>query len=146
CYLTDPAGSGTPYDTADGVPRISDVNVIPTYTQSGVQIFFDPPPGAFPQTPVNGSQAITWGIDQSMKTPYSYAFDFSVGRELPQRFSLQVSYVGRLGRHLLTQRDLRQPLDLVDPKNGIDYYAAATRLSQLARQGVPPDQITDAMV
>src|SRR5260370_31896992 len=48
CYLTDPALSGTPYDTADGVPRITDVNTIPTYTQGGVKIFFDPPPGQFP--------------------------------------------------------------------------------------------------
>ncbi|HEX6503115.1 MAG TPA: carboxypeptidase-like regulatory domain-containing protein [Terriglobales bacterium] len=146
CYLTDPAGSGTPYDTADGVPRITNVNVIPTYNQSGVKVFFDPPPGAFPQTPTNGSQAITWGVDQSLKTPHAYAVDFSIGRELPNRFSLQLSYVGRLGRNLLTQRDLRQPLDLVDPKTGIDYYAAATRLSQLARQGVQPNQITDAMI
>ena len=61
-----------------------------------------------------------------MKTPYAYTFDFSIGRELPRKFSLQLAYVGRLGRNLLTQRDLRQPLDLVDPQSGIDYYAAAT--------------------
>jgi Carboxypeptidase regulatory-like domain len=146
CYLTDPAGSGTAYDTADGVPRVTDINVIPKYTQGGVQIFLDPPRGAFPQTPSATGQAITWGVDQSLKTPYSYAIDFSIGRELPQRFSLQLSYVGRLGRHLLTQRDLRQPLDLVDPNTGVDYYAAATRLSQLARQGIAPNQVTAAMV
>jgi hypothetical protein len=110
-------------------------------------VFFEPaPPGTFPQTPPLTGQAITWGIDQSIKTPYAYAIDFSIGRELPKRFSLQLSYVERLGRNLLTQRDLRQPLDLKDPKTGIDYFAAATRLSQLARQGVPVNQITDAMV
>lgn len=146
CYLTDPALSGTPYDTSDGVPRITDVNVIPTYNQSGVKVFLDPPPGQFPQTPANGSQAITWGVDQSLKTPYAYAFDLSIGRELPDKFSLQLAYVGRLGHNLLTQRDLRQPLDLVDPKSGIDYYTAATRLSQLARQGIAPNQITDQMI
>ena len=146
CYLTDPAGSGLPYDTSNGVPRITNVNTIPTYTLGGVQIFQDPPPGQFPQTPANGSQAITWGVDQSMKTPYSYTFDFSVARELPNRFTLQLSYVGRLGRNLLTQRDLRQPLDLIDPASKIDYYQAASRLSQLARQGVAPNAITDQMV
>jgi hypothetical protein len=147
CYLTDPSGlTKTAYDTAGGVPRITDINTIPKYTQGGVQIFFDPPPGQFPQTPVNGSQAITWGVDQSIKTPYAYTFDFSIARELPRQFSLQLAYVGRLGRNLLTQRDLRQPLDLKDPKSGIDYYAAATRLSQLARQGVAPNQITDQMI
>jgi hypothetical protein len=138
--------AGSPYDTAAGVPRITNINVIPTVNQSG-DIFFEPsPPGSFPQTPPLTGQAITWGIDQSIKTPYAYAFDFSIGRELPKRFSLQLSYVGRLGRNLLTQRDLRQPLDLKDPKTGIDYYAAATRLAQLAHQGVPVNQITDAMV
>src|SRR6266481_10169769 len=49
------------------------------------------------------------------------------------RFSLQVSYVGRFGHRLLTQRDLTQPLDIVDPKTGIDYYTAAAALSNLAR-------------
>jgi len=146
CYLTDPATFTTPYDTADGVPRITDINTIPKYTQAGVQIFFDPPPGQFPQTPGSTSQAITWGVDQSLKTPYAYTIDFSVARELPGRFSVQLAYVGRLGRNLLTQRDLRQPLDLFDPKTGIDYYAAATRLSQLARQGVAPNAITDGQV
>jgi hypothetical protein len=147
CYLTDPsAQTSLPYDTADGVPRITDVNTIPKYTQGGLQIFFDPPPGQFPQTPGSLSQAITWGVDQSLKTPYAYTIDFSVARELPGKFSLQLAYVGRLGRNLLTQRDLRQPLDLFDPKSGVDYYAAATRLSQLARQGVAPNAITDGQV
>jgi hypothetical protein len=54
--------------------------------------------------------------------PHAYAVDFSIGRELPKRFSLQLSYVGRFGHRLLTQRDLAQPLDIVDPKTGIDYY------------------------
>jgi len=52
---------------------------------------------------------------------------------LPKRFSLQLSYVGRFGRDLLTQRDLTQPLNITDPKTGIDYYTAASALSKLAR-------------
>ncbi len=151
CSPLDPGGSGTPYDTADGVPRITNVNVIPTTNQFG-DVFFEPAPaGAFPQTPPPFGQAITWGIDQSIKTPYAYAIDFSIGRELPNRFSLQLSYAGRLGRNLLTQRDLRQPLDLVDPKTGIDYFAAATALAKvaLAHQNNPSfgaGQVTDTMV
>ena len=139
CSPTLPAGiPGTPgseYDTAGGVPRITDINMIPTVSQfTGDQFFTPPPPGKFPQTPSSTLQAITWGIDQSLKTPYAYAFDFSVGRELPNRFSLQLSYVGRLGRNLLTQRDLRQPLDVVDPTTGIDYFSAATALAKVAVQ------------
>ena len=154
-YFPFPGQGGVPgsaYDNAAGVPRITNINQIPTVNQYG-DVFFEPaPPGAFPQTPPPFGQAITWGVDQSLKTPYAWAFDFSVARELPQRFSFQVSYVGRLGRHLLTQRDLRQPLDLVDPKTGIDYFSAATGLakvaySQLASTGtIDPTKVTDQMV
>ena len=150
--VTDSAGKVYPYDSAAGVPRITNINIIPTCGPvdkcNGVnQLFFQPaPPGTFPQTPPPFGQAITWGIDQSLKTPYAWAFDFSLARELPQKFSLQLSYVGRLGRHLLTQRDLRQPLDVVDSKTGIDYFAAATRLAQLAQRGYTASQITDKLV
>src|SRR5246500_877129 len=153
CAATDPAGSGTPYDTADGVPRIQNINQIPVNNIFGANFFVPAPAGQFPQTPPALGQAITWGIDQAIKTPYAYAFDFSVGRELPKGLSLQVSYLNRLGRNLLTQRDLRQPIDLVDPKSGVDYFSAATALAKVAQQqlSVPngvidPTQVTDAMV
>ena len=119
--------------------------MIPTENQFGDQFFTPHPDGRFPQTPSSTAQAITWGVDQSLKTPYAYAFDFSVGRELPKKFSLQLAYVGRLGRNLLTQRDLRQPLDLVDPKTGIDYFAAATALAKVAQaQLAVPGGVIDA--
>ncbi len=140
--------AGSPYDNAAGVPRITNINQIPTTNQYR-DVFFEPaPPGAFPQTPPPFGQAITWGVDQSLKTPYAWAFDFSVARELPKRFSLQVSYVGRLGRHLLTQRDLRQPLDLFDPKTGVDYFSAATALAKVAysQLATPPGKINAANV
>lgn len=141
------------YDDAANAPRVQNINVIPQFNQLGVQFLPSAPAGAFPQTPNPYGYAITWGIDQTLKTPYAYAADFSIGRELPGKMSLQLAYVGRFGRNLLTQRDLRQPLDIVDPKTGIDYYAAATRLSQLARMknaaGQPlytASQITDQLV
>jgi hypothetical protein len=114
----------------DGTPAI---NNIPQVNQNGAQFLIPPPPPGFPQTPGTNAQANLWGTDDTLKTPHAYAVDFSVGRELPGRFSLQVSYVGRFGHRLLTQRDLNQPLDIVDPKTGIDYYAAASALSKLAR-------------
>src|SRR5215470_10856001 len=119
---------------AEDLPRITGINDIPENNINGVQFFLDPPTGGFPQKPPVGAQANLWGNDDTLKTPHAYTVDFSVGRELPGRFSLQVSYVGRFGRDLLTQRDLNQPLDIVDPKTGIDYYAAASALSNLARK------------
>ncbi len=152
CAATDPGGSGTPYDTADGVPRINSINQVPSTNIFG-GVFKQPNPqsGPFPQAPAPLGQAITWGIDQAIKTPYAYAFDFSVGRELPNRFSLQLTYVNRLGRNLLTQRDLRQPIDLYDPQSGVDYFSAATALAKVARQqiaggGINPSAVTDATV
>jgi len=141
------------YDDAAHVPRISNINSVPTYGcsptgpacgNSANQVFLQPPPPAL--HPLPAGQAITWGVDQSIKTPYAYAFDFSIGRELPRRSSVQLSYIGRLGRNLLTQRDLRQPLDIVDPRTGIDYFTAASRLAQLAHQGLTASQITDQIV
>ena len=56
-------------------------------------------------------------------------FDFSIQRELPGGFTLETAYVGRLGRHLLQQLDMAEPVDYVDPSGGGDYYAAARQLS-----------------
>jgi Carboxypeptidase regulatory-like domain/TonB dependent receptor len=124
---------------AEDLPRITGINAIPTVNNPPPGIaqvaFLQPPPvGGFPQTPPTSAQANLWGIDNTLKTPHAYAVDFSIGRELPKRFSLQISYVGRFGRDLLTQRDLNQPLNIVDPKTGIDYYTAASALSNLARK------------
>ena len=121
-------------DTAATVARITGLNTLPPTNQPGTIPYYTPATMQinFPQTPNNFGEAISWGIDQSLKTPHAYAFDFSIGRQLPDGFSLQVSYVGRLGRRLLTQRDLMQPLDLVDPISKIDYFKAATAISKLA--------------
>jgi hypothetical protein len=118
---------------AEDLPRITGINTIPQVNLNGVQFLQSPPAPGFPQVPGTAAQANLWGNDDTLKTPHAYAVDFSVGRELPKRFSLQVSYVGRFGHRLLTQRDLNQPLDIVDPKTGIDYYTATAALSNLAR-------------
>jgi hypothetical protein len=120
--------------SAEDLPRITGINTIPQKNLNNVPFLLPPPPPGFPQTPTISAQANLWGTDNTLKTPHAYTVDFSVGRELPKRFSLQVSYVGRFGRDLLTQRDLTQPLDIVDPKTGIDYYTAASALSNLARK------------
>jgi hypothetical protein len=59
---------------------------------------------------------------------------------------LETAYVGRLGHRLLAQEDVAQPLDIVDKKTGIDYYAAVQALATLYRKKVPTSQITPALV
>ncbi len=119
--------------SAEDLPRITGIHQIPQTNLNGVQFLLPPPPPTWPQIPAVNAQANLWGTDNTMKTPHAYTADFSIGRELPKRFSVQLSYVGRFGRDLLTQRDLTQPLDIVDLKTGIDYYKAASALSNLAR-------------
>jgi hypothetical protein len=87
----------------------------------------------YPFTPstVQGCDfAGTWGIDNQLKTPYAYALDFSLQRELRAGFTVEANYVGRLGRHLLEQLDLAEPVNLVDAKGGGDYFTAARQLSK----------------
>ena len=64
-----------------------------------------------------------------MKTPYAHVVNVSWQRQLPAGFVLE-AYLGRFSRHTLQQIDLAQPLDLVDPKSGMDYFTAATELSK----------------
>ena len=107
-------------------PRFLDRNTLPSIPNGG-----SPATQTFPYTAPLDNFAITWGLDSKIKTPYSETFDFSVQRELPAGFTLETAYVGRLGRHLLQQLDLAEPVDYVDPNGGGDYYAAGGQLSHL---------------
>jgi hypothetical protein len=132
------------------VTAVSGFNAIPQTDVNGNVLFSPAPPGQFPQTFPNqnqgGGYAATFGLDSSIKTPYSYTIDFSVGRELPSGFSIEASYVGRLSHRLLAQSDLAQPLDLVDPKSHIDYYTAVQALAKVYRTGVQTQNVTPAMI
>ena len=75
--LPNPAGS----QTAATAPRITGLNAIPTTDNTGATIFQPAPPAGFPVTYPN-IEAITSGLDQNIKTPYSYTFDLSYSRQL----------------------------------------------------------------
>ena len=132
----------------DDAPRYTGINNIPaSLTPPG-------PTGPFPVTPPTADQlggfAIYWGADDKLKTPYSYGFDLSFSRELPGGFVFEAAYVNRLGRRLLQERDLAQPLNLFDPQAKIGYNQAVTALAQLYRptsqggQGVTTDTFSPA--
>jgi len=129
-------------------PRLTGLNTLPQNDQLGRPYFPATPPATLPYTypPAATSLAIQWGLDDRLKTPYSYTIDFSVGRELGHNMSLEVSYVGRLSHRLLSQEDLMMPLDIVDQKTGIDYFTAAKRLSSIGFTGVPTSQVNAKMV
>ena len=141
-------------ETSLTAPRLTDMNIIPAndYTHPC------PPPAnatcslpilepdngsTFPKTYPIGNGAITWGLDDRLKTPYSYTIDLAVSRELPSGFSLDVAYVGRLSHRLLAQSDLALPLDIYDKKAGIDYFNAEIALAKAFRPALKNGQ-TDA--
>jgi hypothetical protein len=116
--------------TADTTPRFTGLHNLPGLIPASARAATI----SYPQTPSNDPTttgfAITQGLDDRIKTPYSEVFNLSLQRELKGGFTLEADYVGRLGRHLLQQLDLAQPLDLVDSRSGTDYYTAATQLSK----------------
>jgi hypothetical protein len=138
--IGDPAGLVGP----DQAPRFTSLYSIPQYYACSTPpcLLAPPPPtGGFPVTPpssvTSGGSAITWGLDNRMKTPYSHVVDFSVTRELRGGFVLETSYVGRFGRRLLQQEDMAEPLDMHDPKSGMDFFTAADMFAKATQTGVP---------
>jgi len=134
--------------SVDNAPRVTGLNTVPVNDLNGVRLLPAAPPGGFPYTPPDSGSGlgIYWGLDDTIKTPYSYTVDFSVSRQLPKNMSVDVSYVGRFAHRLLSQEDLAMPLDLVDKKSGVSYFQAASRLSQLAAAGTDPSAIKPGLV
>jgi hypothetical protein len=104
-------------------------------------LFGPTPSGAFPVTPSNSAFAINWGLDQSLKTPYSHVFNFSLSRQITPHSSIQVAYVGSIGRRLPLQVDLAMPANLTDPVSKTTYFQSATILSKAAAAGTSVGQI-----
>ena len=125
--LTNPGG----VQTVDSSPRMA-MNGLYTLPPS----LITPSPGAkFPVTYPATNFAVQWGLDDKLKTPYSYALDFSVERELPHNFVIEAAYVGRLAHRLLQQVDLAQPRNIVDPASKTDYFTAIRQLDTQALAG-----------
>jgi hypothetical protein len=135
--------------SAATAPRLTSLTSVPTTLYDGVTPFAPgTPTGGFPYTPPPSGSGlgIYWGLDDQIKTPYSYAIDFSVARDLSHGLSLEASYVGHLSHRLLVQEDLAMPLDLVDKKSGIAYFAAANQFSRLSAAGTQTSSITPSLV
>lgn len=140
-------GAGEPLTSAiNNIPNINPATGTPYVDPRGNFLFTPQPPIGFPATLPAGNFCICWGIDSSLTTPYSYALDFSISRELPHNMAIEVAYVGRLGHNILLQSDLAQPLNLRDPKSGITYYQAAAKMATLGRAKTDPSTVTTASI
>jgi hypothetical protein len=129
--LTNPSSTLTPVTA----PRFTGLNSIPAGLLPALPAGNNSFPKKFPGDGEDGSFAITFGLDDKIRTPYSMSLNFSIQRELPKNMSLELAYVGRFARKLLIQGDLAQPVNLVDPDSKISYYDAAKQL--IAQSGKP---------
>jgi len=145
--LGNPAGVVSPSDAPRFtclIPSSATQSCLPPPCPSlnGPGCLFGPAPtGGFPYTPGNTAFAINWGLDQTLKTPYAHVFNFSLSRQITSHSSLQVAYVGTIGRRLGLQVDLAMPTNLTDPTSGMKYFQAATMLSKAAAAGTDVNQI-----
>lgn len=130
--------TGGEWTTVDAAPRFTGLQSLPTFS-----VVQPPSPSIhFPYTPPLGAGGVVSIADDKSRTPYSYALNLSLERELPGGFALETSYVGRLGRRLLQTIDYAMPLDLVDPNGGGDYFSAAANLEKLAYAGTPASAVS----
>jgi len=128
-------------------PSLSDMNNLTVPLALLTSLGLTPPSNfTFPATPNAGAFLIAHGIDQSLKTPYSYAIDLSVQRQLPGKMTLDVAYVGHFSHRLMVLDDVASPMNLFDPKSGISYFNAARQLSSLWRQNTPEAGINAATI
>jgi hypothetical protein len=127
--LTNPA-TASPLTT----PRFTSYFSVP------LDKFVPAPKGGFPQT-YPDVFAITQGVDDTLKSPYTMNMNFSIGREFKGGFFVQGSYVGHLARRSLISDDLAMPTNLKDPKSGMTYFDAAKLLSNYTFANTPASQV-----
>jgi hypothetical protein len=97
----------------------------------------------FPQQkPANDSRRIESTLDEALVAPINYSWNATFERQLPKGLVVQASYLGRLGRKLLAQRDIMALNNLVDTRSGMDWYTAAGILERLRAQGTPISAVT----
>ena len=150
--LINPAG----IQTVDGSARYSGLYNIPTSSLDGCTtppcpLVGQPPTGPFPVYAPSGAAtpggfAITWGLDDKLKTPYSHLIDFSITRELPSSFVFEASYVGRFAHRLMQEEDLALPTNLRDPQSKTTYFQAAQALARNYYAGTGNQNISPATI
>jgi hypothetical protein len=102
------------------------------------------PPAGFPVKYPSGAFAITNSIDNKLLAPYTMNMNLSWGRDFGKGFFVQASYVGRLSRHSLIQRDLAMPTNLKDPTSGMTYFQAMQKMATVTDIQAPAASRGDA--
>jgi Carboxypeptidase regulatory-like domain len=117
------------YNVSDNPPPLftnfgQDIRSLPGITTPGNL--------TFPLTvPSDESQRVESSLDDTLRTPIHYNWNFSFERQLPAGLHFEASYVGRAARKLLLTRDIMALNNLVDPGSHTDWYTAAGILADL---------------
>lgn len=121
-------------------PRFTGTGTIPQNPAPAIT----PTPNLAPNgVPIgNANLAPTYGVDPNFKTPYSIQYSFGFQRELPHNFILDMEYVGRQSRKLLTIVDGAQVLDFRDPASGQYMLAAFNNVQAQLQAGTAPTAVT----
>ncbi len=129
--------TGGEWTTVDAAPRFTSLQDLPTFP------IVTPPSSTikFPYTPPLGAGGVVSIADDKSRTPYSYALNLSVQKQVHGGFTVETSYVGRFGRKLLQTIDFAMPLNLVDSQGGGDYFSAAAALEKLVYAHTPASAV-----
>lgn len=130
-------GQTDPVLSLQNDPRFTGINSLPVQNI--------PPTITNPFTPFvsdgvpigNASGETNYAIAQNFETPYSIQYSLGIQRELPGNFLIDVAYVGRQGRKLLTQADAAQVLDFKDQASGQFLLSAFNTLQAQRLAGAP---------
>jgi len=124
----------------------------PRFNGSNLPTFSAPAGTSFPYTPppIVGGFTVFTGIQSDLKAPYSYALNANYAKPLPKRLSIELGYVGRLGRRGLVEQDFGQPLlNFKDPVSGQTLGQAGTAIAQvynsMIASGMTSAQVTAAV-
>jgi hypothetical protein len=94
------------------------------------------PAATVPVSPQNLSETLSFQVDPYSKLGKSYNVDFSLQRELPGGFIVDLAYVGRFARNLPQAINLTQsPYMFTDPGSGQSFAQAYDTVRGLLRGG-----------
>jgi hypothetical protein len=120
------------YDTAPRFTGLENLASIPVPAAPSV---------GFPAT-IGSINSTGFMVDTKLRTPYATTFNLSISRDLPQRVTFEIAYVGRIGRNLLALNDFAAPLvNFRDPASGQTWVEATGIISDLIEKNVPTSAV-----
>jgi hypothetical protein len=125
------------HPNVDTAPRFTGYRNVPTGpVNAGSQ--------TLPITPADQNFSFVRSINSNIKTPYAETFNLTVQHEFAPGLTVTASYVGRLGRHVISNLDVAQPNNAFDPASGQTYFQAATAYAKMVDSGVTPGNVPNS--